>query len=51
MRYKNLSINHSDSKVSELFLAGRESEPIIKSSEILEQIKEYKPATPQATAN
>jgi len=39
--YKRLSIQHADSKVSRFFLSGIEWEPIIQSSNILEQLKEY----------
>jgi len=43
--YKNLSIQNANSKISRFFLSGIEWEPIIKSSEILEQLKEYKDGT------
>lgn len=40
--YKSLSVQNSGSKVSRFFLSGIEWDPIIKSSEILEQLKAYK---------
>ncbi|MEL6719257.1 MAG: hypothetical protein AAFP82_11115 [Bacteroidota bacterium] len=40
--YQQLSIENRDSRVSQFFLSGREWEPIIKSSAILEQLKAYK---------
>ncbi len=39
--YKNLDIQNSDSKISRFFLSGSEWEPILRSSEILKQLKEY----------
>jgi general stress protein CsbA len=40
--YNQLSYKNEKSKVRDFFLSGREWEPIIKSSEILEQIEEYR---------
>jgi len=40
--YKKLSYKNEKSKFRDFFLSGNEWEPILKSSEILEQIKEYK---------
>jgi len=39
--YQKLSYKHKESKIRDFFLSGSEWEPILKSSEILEQIKEY----------
>ena len=39
--FQKLSFNHKKSKIRDLFFSGNEWEPIIKSAEILEQIKEY----------
>ncbi len=39
--YKELSYKHKASKIRDFFLSGSEWEPIAKSAEILEQIKEY----------
>ena len=39
--YKNINIKNTESKISQLFLSGVEWEPILKSSEILDQLKEY----------
>ena len=39
--YGQLSLENKDSKVSRFFLSGREWTPIIQSSEILDQLKEY----------
>ncbi|MEN0046750.1 MAG: hypothetical protein AAF806_06825 [Bacteroidota bacterium] len=39
--YRQLDMEHQNSWVSRLLLSGREWEPIIKSSEILEQLKSY----------
>ena len=39
--YQKLSYKNSDSRIRNFFLSGREWEPILKSAEILEQIKEY----------
>lgn len=39
--YDQLSYKHEKSKIRDFFLSGREWEPILKSAEILEQIKEY----------
>ena len=39
--YQKMSYKHEKSKVRDFFLSGREWEPIVKSAEILEQIKEY----------
>lgn len=39
--YKKLSYKNKESKVRDFFLSGSEWEPILKSAEILEQIKEY----------
>lgn len=39
--YKNLRHDHKESKVREFLLSGSEWEPIARSAEILEQIKEY----------
>ncbi len=39
--YKELSYNHKESKIRDLFLSGSEWEPILKSADLLEQIKEY----------
>lgn len=39
--YKNLGIDNTESKVSKIILSGNEWEPILKSSDILEQLKEY----------
>lgn len=40
--YKKLSYKNKKSKVRDFFLSGSEWEPILKSAEILEQIKGYK---------
>lgn len=40
--YKKLSYKNKKSKVRDFFLSGSEWEPILKSEEILEQIREYK---------
>lgn len=40
--YQQLELENQSSWVSRLLLSGREWEPIIKSSKILEQLKEYK---------
>lgn len=39
--YQKLSYKNKKSKVRDFFLSGREWEPILKSAELLEQIKEY----------
>lgn len=39
--YQKLSYKNRESKMRDFFLSGSEWEPILKSSEILEQIKEY----------
>ena len=39
--FQKLSYNQKESKVRDFFLSGNEWEPILKSTEILEQIKEY----------
>lgn len=39
--YKELDIRHPSSKVSRFFLSGSEWDPILKSTEILEQLKAY----------
>lgn len=39
--FKKLSYKHKESKIRDFFLSGSEWEPIVKSAEILEQIKEY----------
>ena len=39
--YQNLGIDNSRSKVSQIILSGKEWEAILKSSEILKQLKEY----------
>ncbi len=39
--FKKLSAKHKESKIRDFFLSGSEWEPIAKSAEILEQIKEY----------
>jgi glucan phosphoethanolaminetransferase (alkaline phosphatase superfamily) len=39
--YQKMSYKNKNSKVRDFFLSGREWEPILKSAEILEQIKEY----------
>ncbi|MDB4293340.1 hypothetical protein N9954_08030 [Maribacter sp.] len=39
--YQKLSYKNKDSKIRDFFLSGSEWEPIVKSAEILEQIKEY----------
>lgn len=39
--YSRLDIRHSDSRVRRFFLSGSEWEPIIKASNILEELKEY----------
>ncbi len=39
--YQRLSYGHEDSRVRDFFLSGRDWEPIVKSTEILEQIREY----------
>lgn len=39
--YKRLSVRNTYAKVSRFFLSGKEWDPIIKASEILEQLKEY----------
>lgn len=40
--YKSLDIQNSDSKVGRFFLSGNEWEPIIRASNILDQLAEYK---------
>jgi len=40
--YQKLSYKNGESKIRDFFLSGSEWEPILKSTEILEQIKEYK---------
>lgn len=40
--FQKMSYKNKESKVREFFLSGEEWEPIIKSAELLEQIKEYK---------
>lgn len=40
--YQKISYNNKESKIRDFFLSGNEWEPIIKSTEILEQIKAYK---------
>lgn len=40
--YKKLSYKNKESKIRDFFLSGSEWDPILKSAEILEQIKEYK---------
>jgi hypothetical protein len=40
--YKGLDLKNSNSKIGRLFLSGAEWEPIIKASEILDQLKDYK---------
>lgn len=39
--YQKLSYNNKDSKIRDFFLSGNEWDPILKSTEILEQIKAY----------
>lgn len=39
--YQKLSYKNKKSKIRDFFLSGREWEPILKSAEILEQIKDY----------
>lgn len=39
--YQRLSIKNKESRIRSFFLSGSEWEPILKSTEILEQIKEY----------
>ncbi|MDG2331518.1 MAG: hypothetical protein P8M05_07990 [Flavobacteriales bacterium] len=39
--YQKMSYKYKESKIRDFFLSGREWEPIQKSAEILEQIKEY----------
>ena len=39
--YKKLNYSHKESKIRDFFLSGNEWLPILKSTEILEQIKEY----------
>ena len=39
--FQQLSYKNQDSKIRDFFLSGSEWEPILKSTEILEQIKEY----------
>ncbi|SEQ32102.1 hypothetical protein [Neolewinella agarilytica] len=39
--YRRLNYTNEDSRVRDFFLSGRDWEPIIKSAEILEQIREY----------
>lgn len=39
--FQNMSYKHKESKIRDFFLSGSEWEPILKSSEILKQIKEY----------
>ena len=39
--FQKLSYNQKESKVRDFFLSGNEWEPILRSTEILEQIKEY----------
>jgi len=39
--YQNLSIDHTTSKISKVIFSGKEWEPILKSSDILKQLKEY----------
>jgi hypothetical protein len=39
--FRKLSYKHKESKIRDFFLSGSEWEPIAKSAEILEQIKEY----------
>ncbi|MDF9798578.1 hypothetical protein OKW21_003841 [Catalinimonas alkaloidigena] len=39
--YQQLSYTNKESKVRDFFLSGSEWEPLLKSAEILEQIKEY----------
>jgi hypothetical protein len=39
--YKNLNIHNSDSSIGKIFFSGKEWEPIIKSSDLLRQLKEY----------
>ncbi len=40
--YKQLNLQNSNSRIGRLFLSGAEWEPIIKASEILEQLKDYR---------
>ncbi|MFK7757138.1 MAG: hypothetical protein AB8B53_09430 [Flavobacteriales bacterium] len=40
--YYKLSFQHKNSKVRDFFLSGREWEPLEKSAELLEQIREYR---------
>lgn len=40
--FKQLSANNKKSKIRDFFFSGNEWEPIFKSAEILEQLKEYK---------
>lgn len=40
--YKSLDIQNLDTEINKFFFSGSDWEPIIKSSEILEQLKEYK---------
>ena len=40
--YQDLSIDKHNSKISKIIFSGKEWEPIIKSSNILKQLKEYK---------
>ena len=40
--YRNIDIQNMDSKINKFFFAGSEWDPIIKSTNILEQLKEYK---------
>ncbi len=39
--YKNLAIDNANSKINKVIFSGNEWEPILKSSDILEQLKEY----------
>lgn len=39
--FRQLSYTHKESKIRDFFLSGNEWEPLTKSAEILEQIKEY----------
>jgi len=39
--YQKLSYKNNDSTFRDFFLSGREWEPILKSADILEQIKEF----------
>lgn len=40
--YRNLSLDEPDTAIYKLFFSGSEWEPIVRASEILEQLKEYK---------